>query len=147
MRVANTKGIGTDILDSVNKQSGYRYLISVLTEYEKPLTESKVDSTGLFDLTTQSVNGWIALIRKRLFGNPSVEDIFVSIEGSDVDVWVIIPKRDLSLLSQIVEKEEQIIETLVSGENPALLIDFHVIYRCGRNIEDLVSNRAIQLPK
>jgi len=147
MRITNTKQIETNILDSVNKQSGYRCLTAVFTEYEEQLTESKVDSTGLVDFTDQNVNGWIALIKKRLFGNPSVEDIFVSIEGSDVDVWVVIPKRDLSVLSQIVEEEEQIIEMLVSGENPALLIDFHVIYRCGRNIEDLVSNRAIRLPK
>ena len=147
MRIANTKQIDTDILDSVKKQSGYRYLTAVIIEYEEQLTVSNVDNTGLFDLTNQSVNGWISLIKKRLFDNPSVEDIFVSIEKSDVDVWVVIAERDLSVLSLLVEEEEQIIEKLVSGENPALLIDFHVIYRCGRNIEDLVSNRAIQLPK
>lgn len=147
MRIANTKQIETDILDSVNKQSGYRCLTAVFTEYEEPLTVSNVDSTGLFDFTNQSVNGWISLIKKTLFANPSVEDIFVSIEESDVDIWVVIAKRDLSVLSQLVEKEEQVIEMLVSGENPALLIDFHVIYRCGRNIEELVSNRAIRLPR
>ncbi len=146
MRIDNTIQIDTDILDSVKKQSGYKCLTAVVAGYEKPLTVNN-NSTALFDLITQSVNGWISLIKKRLFDNPSVEDIFVSIEGSDVDVWVVIPKRDLSVLSQLVEKEEQIIEILVSGKNPALLIDFHVIYRCGRNIEDLVSNRAIRLPK
>ena len=139
MRIANTKQIETNILDSVNKQSGYRCLIAVYTEYEEPLTASNVDNTG--------VNGWISLIKKTLFANPSVEDIFVSIEDSDVDVWVVIAKRDLSVLSQLVEKEEQVIEMLVSGENPALMIDFHVIYRCGRNIKELVSNRAIRLPR
>ena len=147
MRITNTKQIETNILDSVNKQSDYRCLTAVFTEYEEPLTVSKVDSTGLFDFTNQNVNGWISLIKKTLFANPSVEDIFVSIEESDVDMWVVIAKRDLSVLSQLVEKEGHIIEILVSGENPALLIDFHVIYRCGRNIEDLVSNRAIRLPK
>lgn len=147
MRIANTKQTVTDMLDSENKQSGYRCLTVVFAGYEEPLTVNNFDSTGQFEFTNQSVNGWIALIKKRLFANPSVEDIFVTIEKSDVDVWVVIAERDLSVLGQLVEKEEQIIETLVSGENPALLIDFHVIYRCGRNIEDLVSNRAIQLPK
>ena len=116
MRVANTEQIEINIIDSVIKQSGYICLPTVYTEYEEPLTASKVDNT--------SVNGWISLIKKNLFANPSVDDIFVSIEGSEVDVWVVIAKRDLSVLSQLVEKEEQVIEILVSGENPALLIDY-----------------------
>ncbi len=146
MRIDNTIQIDTDILDSVKKQSDYERLTAVVSGYENPLTVDN-NNTVLFDLITPSVNDWISLIKKRLFDNPSVEDIFVSIEKSDVDVWVVIAERDLSVLSLLVEKEDQIIEKLVSGENPALLIDFHVIYRCGRNIEDLVSNRAIQLPK
>ena len=82
-----------------------------------------------------------------LYAIPLVEDIFVSIEGSDVDVWVVIPERDLAILHQITEKEIELYKTLVSGESPPFLIDFHIIYRCGRNVEELAPTRAIRLPR
>ena len=106
-----------------------------------------VDNEMGCDLSNQSVNGWISLIREELYSNPSVEDIFVSIEDSDVDVWVVIPKRDIAVLHQLVEIEGRILEMLVCGKRPPFLIDFHVIYRCGRNIQDLAPTSAIRLPR
>ncbi len=73
--------------------------------------------------------------------------LFVSIEDNDVDVWVVIPERDLTILHQIVEREGELFDTLVSGESPPFLIDFHIIYRCGRNLEDLAPTRATRLPR
>lgn len=105
------------------------------------------DNTIGFDASDQCVDGWIALIREELYANPSVEDIFVSIEGSDVDVWVVIPERDLAALDQLADIEWKLLEMFVSGEHPVFLIDFHVIYRCGRNIGDLVPTMAVRLPR
>ena len=129
--------IEVDILDSSIKQPVPRDWVPMIS----------IDNKGEFDSSSQDVNGWLSLIKEALYSIPSVEDIFVGIEDSDVDVWVVIPKRDISVLRQLVENEGQILEMLVSGEHPAFLIDFHIIYRCGRNIEDLVSNRAIRLPR
>ena len=110
-----------------------------------PMTS--IDNKREFDYSSQDVDGWIALIREKLYSNPVVEDIFIDIEDRDVDVWVVIPERDLSILHQIVEAEGKLFDTLVSGEDPPFLIEFHVIYRCGRNIGDLAPTRAIPLPR
>ena len=143
MTIVNTM---VDVLNSAIKQSIPRGWLPVMAGEElSPIisTDSEID----FDFSNQLVNGWLSLIREALYSNPSVEDIFVSIEGSDVDVWVVIPERDLAILHEIVEREGELFETLVSGENRPFLIDFHVIYRCGRNVEDVAPTRAIRLPR
>lgn len=112
---------------------------------EEPLPKINVDNTIGFDSSSQDVNGWLSLIKEGLYSIPSVEDIFVSIGGSDVDVWVVIPERDLAILHQIVEMEWELTKLFVSGENPAFLVDFHIIYRSGRNVEDLAPTTAIRL--
>ena len=129
--------IEVDILDSSIKQPVPRdWVPKICIDYKRE-----------FDSSSQDVNGWLSLIKEELYANPSVEDIFVSIEGSDIDVWVVIPERDLAILDQIVEREWELLKTLVSGESPPFLIDFHVIYRCNRNVEDLAPTRTIRLPR
>jgi len=140
--------IEADILISTVKQSIPRdWLPIIFTAYEEPLPLKGVDSKRGFDSSNQYVNGWLSLIKKELYSNPAVEDIFVSIEGNDVDVWVVIPERNLAVLHQLVEREGELFDTLVSGENSPFLMDFHIIYRRGRDIEDLASTKAIRLPR
>jgi len=146
LRVTHS-AIQLDTFDSSVKQSIPRdWLPIVFTEDKEPLP-LKSDSKRSFDSADQYVNGWISRIREKLYSIPSVEDIFVSIEDTDVDVWVVIPNRDLSVLHQIVEREWELLKTLVSGESPPFLVDFHIIYRCGRNVEDLAPTRTIRLPR
>ena len=140
-------GVEVDVLSSMSKQSIARDWPTVLAGYENPQSLQSVDNRMGSDSSNQYVDGWLSLIREQLYSNPSVEDIFVSIEGNDVDVWVVIPERDLAILHQIVEAEGELFNTLVSGENSPFLMDFHIIYRCGRNIEDLAPTKAIRLPR
>lgn len=121
--------------------------VIVFTGYETPLSLGSADNERGFDFSDQDVNGWLSLIREGLYSISPVEDIFVSIEGNEVDVWVVIPEHDLAILHQIVETEGELFDTLVSGESPPFLIDFHIIYRRGRNIEELAPTRAIRLPR
>jgi hypothetical protein len=140
--------IKVDLVNSAIKQSVSKdWLPIILTAYEELLPMISVDSKRDFDSSNQCVDGWIALIKEELYANPSVEDIFIDIEDNEVDVWVVIPERDLSILHQIVETEGKLFDTLASGENPPFLIEFHVIYRCGRNVEELAPTRAIRLPR
>jgi len=134
-----------DVLNSAVKKSAPGDWLPRMAG-EEPLPTATQNKLG-FDFSNQLVNGWLSLIREELYSNPSVEDIFVSIEDSDVDVWVVIPERDLTILHQIVEKEGELFGVLVSGESPPFLIDFHIIYRCGRKIEDLAPTKAIRLPR
>jgi len=137
MVIANTN-IEVDIINSVAKPATKDWLPIIFAEYEEPLLVISADN---------AVNGWLSLIREELYSISSVEDIIVSIEDNDVDVWVVIPERDLTILHQIVEREWELLKTLVSGENPPFLIDFHIIYRCSRNVEELAPTEAIRLPK
>ena len=139
--------IKVDLLDSASKQSIPRDWSPLVFMAYESLPPISVTNKGGFDSSDQCVNGWIALIRKELYANPSVEDIFVSIEDDNVDVWVVIPKRDISVLRQLVQGEGRIVEMLVSGEHPAFLIDFHIIYRCGRSIDEVAPSKAIRLPR
>jgi hypothetical protein len=116
-------------------------------EYEDSLLLKSVDNARGFDSSNQSVDGWLSYIREKLYSNPSVEDIFVSIEDNSVDVWVVIPEHDLAILHQIVEVEGELFDTLVSGESPPFLVDFHIIYRRGRKIEELAPTKAIRVPR
>jgi len=134
--------IEIDLLNSAIKQSIPRDWVPMIY-----IDYIYIDYKREFDSSSQDVNGWLSLIKEELYSNPSVEDIFVSIEGSDVDVWVVIPEHDLTILHQIVEAEAELFNTLVSGESPPFLIEFHLIYRCGRNVEELAPTRAIRLPR
>jgi len=143
-----SSAIEIDLFNSIIKQSTPRdWLPTIFRAPEEILPVISVVNKRGFDSSDQRVDGWIALIREELYANPSVEDIFVSIEDNNVDVWVVIPKRDISVLRQLVEDEGRIVEMLVSGEHPPFLIDFHIIYRSGRNLEELAPTRAIRLPK
>ena len=138
--------VEVDVLSSSIKQSIPKDW-PIIFGYEKPLPLESVYNRRGFDSSNQCVDGWIALVREALFSIPLVEHIFVSIEDSGVDVWVVIPERDLAILHQIVEAEGELFDTLVSGESPPFLMDFHIIYRRSRNIEDLAPTKAIRLPR
>lgn len=145
---AISSAIEIDISNSSIKQPMPRdWLPIIFAEDKEPLPTISTGNSRGFDSSDQSVNGWIAQVREKLYSNTSVEDIFVCIENVEVDVWVVITKRDITALRQIVEKEDELLRILASGDNPALFIDFHVIYRCGRNTEELAPTRAIRLPK
>jgi len=115
--------------------------------HEELLPAEDVKNREKFELTDQGINGWMSRIRDELYSISMVENIFVTIEDNDINVWVVIPRRDITVLRQIVEKEDELLKVLVSGDNPALFIDFHVIYRCDRDMEKLAPTRAISLPK
>lgn len=145
---AMSSAIEVDVLNSSVQQSIPKdWLPIIFMAYEEPLPVISVDNKIGFDSSDQCADGWLSRIREELYSIPSVEDIFVSIEDSDVDVWVVIPERDMAVLDQLADIEWRILEMLVSGEHPAFLIDFHIIYRSGRNVEDLAPTRAFRLPR
>ena len=146
------KAVSSDIevyiLNSSVKQSMPRNWLPIVFEgYEEPLHIVSVENKRGFDSSNQRVDGWISRIREELYSSPAIEDIFVSIEDNNVDVWVVIPERDIAVLDQLANIEWKLLEIFVSGENPPFLVDFHIIYRCGRKVEDLAPTRAIRLPR
>ena len=143
-----SSSIQLDILITTLKQSiAKNWLSTISTRYEEPLPVISVHNKEAFDSVNQCVDGWLSLVREKLYSNSSVEGIFVTIEDNNVDVWVIVPERDLTALDQLADIEWELLEMFASEEHPAFLIDFHVIYLCGRNIEDLAPTRAIRLSR
>lgn len=135
-----------DVINSATQKSAPRYWLPVMAcEEFSPIIST--DSRIGFSLSNQEVNRWLSRIREELYAITSVEDVFFSIEDSNVDIWVVIPERDIAVLDQLADIEWKLLEMFVSGEHPTFLIDFHVIYRCGRNIGDLVPTKAIRLPR
>ncbi len=147
MTIANSVDIEGEIVKSGEQAVTRHWPPTILMGYEEPLPEDSVDNEVGLDSSDQTINGWLSLVKDKLYANLSVEDIYVDIEDDDVDVWVVIPEHDLAILHQIVEAEGDLFDTLVSGESPPFLIEFHVIYRCGRDVEQLAPTRAIRLPR
>ena len=156
MTLAFTKDAEWDLVKETSTQMDVNSVIrppttkdwsTIFMGYEEPLPTKSVGNTVDFDFSDQSVNGWLSLLREELYSNPSVEDIFVSIEDTNVDVWVVIPQRDITVLDQLADIEWKLLGMLVSGKHPPFIMDFHVIYRCDRDVEDLVPAIAIRLPR
>lgn len=108
-------------------------------------TPSRSDRSTV--VSDQQKDGWISYIQEVIYSISDVENIYVEIAGNEVDVWVIIPKRDIAVVRQIVESEGEIVRTFASVEDPAFLLDFHVVYRNGRDESLFVPELAIRLPK
>lgn len=98
-------------------------------------------------LSGQSKNDWISYIREEFYSFPQVDAIYVTIDDRDVDIWLLIPHRDINLVRQLIEKEMKIFERFSDAEEPIFLIEFHVVYGNNSDENQLVPQKAIKLPK
>ncbi len=98
----------------------------------------------------QEANGWIAYIKDMFYKFPQVESIYYTIDEDKIDVWIIIPKRDFSLLRKLVDLEMNVLDTFETNETndkPLYQFEFHIIY-CGRLDEaNLIPQRALRILK
>lgn len=94
----------------------------------------------------QSADGLIRYVRDELYSVQSIESIYVDIKEGNIDIWVVIPKRDIAVVRQIAEAKGRILRLFASAEHPPFTLDFHVVYRDGRNEEDLLTKQAIRVP-
>ena len=95
----------------------------------------------------QTVNGWIAYVREEFYSVPEVEAIYVTIEENDVDIWLLIPNRDIGLVRRLAEREMELLNRFATLERPLFLFEFHIVYRCGALESQFVPQRAIRLPR
>ena len=102
------------------------------------------------NFTNQEVNGWIAYIKDMFYKFSQVESIYYTIYEDKIDVWIIIPKRDFSLLRKLVDLEMNVLDTFETNETndtPLCQFEFHIIYRGRNNEVDLIPQRAVRIPK
>ena len=99
-------------------------------------------------IAPNSSDAWIHLLREELLGIGGVESMYMARDGNTIDVWVIIPRRDLSCVRMVAEAERSVMRSFVSRQGePPFFFDFHTIYRGSHNHSELVPLRAIQLPR
>ncbi len=97
------------------------------------------------DASDQQVDGWLSKIREAFYSEPMVESVFVGIQENEVDIWIVIPNRDINVVRHIAERQNLIMTAFSHVEHPVFFIDFHVVYRAGRSEEQLIPQRTIRL--
>jgi hypothetical protein len=97
--------------------------------------------------TDQEVNGWLAYIKAIFYEYPQVESVYYSIEEDNIDIWLIIPERDFSLVRRLVDSEMLVLDTFEMDDKSLCQCEFHIIYRDGHLESDLVPQSALRIPK
>ncbi|MCH8185540.1 MAG: hypothetical protein IH862_05510, partial [Chloroflexi bacterium] len=89
--------------------------------------------------------GWLSLIRTTVYSNPGVVSLYVSFgEERLVDYWILIPHRDTELVRELVRNQHKnIVSLFAQTSHPPFQLDFHIIYREGRDDLSLVPGGAI----
>ena len=111
--------------------------------------ESEVMNVGttsdLSDLVSQ---GWLAVIGAVAYRHADVQDVFVSVDESGVDYWIVIPRRDINLVRALVRSQQKdVIELFAKTKNPPFQIDFHISYAEGRKSSEVVPSEVIRIPR
>lgn len=88
----------------------------------------------------------IRLLGDRLFAIRDVESLHLSRSETTIDVWVVIPKRDIDAVRRIAETERELMSHFISHQSDHLLyFDFHTVYRESNRVEELVPPEAIAI--
>ena len=90
---------------------------------------------------------WASYIAEKLYAIPGVESVYIGIERDHIDVWTVIPHRDVPTMEQVYQAEEDIYDTFSPAEQVSLFFDFHIIYRNGSDEKDLLPRQAIQMSR
>ena len=93
-------------------------------------------------------DSWIRLLRDDLFAVQGIESIHVARDDTTLDVWVIIPRRDINVVRSIAETERAIMARFINHQrDPIFFFDFHTMYRESNQPSELVPLRAIEIPR
>jgi len=141
-------------LDQKWKKSGWFWLTSKVTAIlltELNVCERNTNSPVIrqqnspISQSDQRLNGWIAYVKTTFYTVQDVESIYLTIKDNNVDLWLLIPRRDFKLIRRLIEEETKVLDNLVSPEGLPLNIEFHIMYRCGANESQFVPREAIRL--
>ncbi|PKB60903.1 MAG: hypothetical protein BZY79_06675 [SAR202 cluster bacterium Casp-Chloro-G4] len=114
--------------------------LTVSSEY--PPTQTEIE---IIDSQSQS---WISMISETVYANPAVEALFVS-RGEEAvrDYWVVIPERDIALVRELISEQQNKVLRLFAHTDAPFQLDFHIVYRNERDINELIPSEAISIPK
>jgi hypothetical protein len=95
----------------------------------------------------RSGNECMAFVKEEIYSISEIESIYVSIDGESIDIWILIPERDIDLVQRIIEKENRSIDRFINEGQTKYLFDFHVLYQCQATESELVPANSIKIPK
>ena len=108
-----------------------------------------IESYSPEQISDSQSHSWLNRISKTVYANPAVEALFVS-RGEEAvrDYWVVIPERDIALVRELIDdQQEKVLSLFAQTENVPFQLDFHIVYRNGRDINELIPSTAISVPK
>ena len=94
--------------------------------------------------------GWMTRIIAEVYKHPQVEALYVSIDDREplVDYWIVIERRDISLVRSLIEDQQKnIVNLFAQTAHPPFQLDFHICYREGRDAGSLVPDNSIYIPR
>ena len=111
--------------------------------------ESESYSSEPIKVSNSVTDSWLHRISETVYANPAVEALFVSnVEEAVRDYWVVIPERDIALVRELISvQQEKVLSLFAQAENAPFQLDFHIVYRNGRDVKDLIPSEAISVPK
>ena len=149
--ICHTFTIDTNVLIDFNrgkKRMIEQFIASGMHIYsydsnEVLLQEKPIDS----DIFSQTLNGWISYIKDQFYKISEIQSIYYSINDKDVDIWILIPKRDIVLLRRLVDLEIKVLETFTYGGESLFRLEFHIVYCNHTDEKMLVPSKALYLQK
>ena len=110
-------------------------------------SRSEANHFGLAMEQFRESDAWISLLRQALFSLQGIESMHLARDDNTIDVWVVIPKRDIGLVRKIAETEREFMAQFVNPRcDPLFYFDFHTVYRESHDVSELVPRRAIEIP-
>lgn len=96
-----------------------------------------IDETLQIDQVDSLTNRLENFVAEKIFTIPEVEYVFLSLENDSINIWTVINKLDREVRKKIYDVEYDILDILKGFQ-----LDFHVICRNDRNIEELYTSNA-----
>jgi len=120
----------------------------VSQEYSQPAVERSSAPLLSRDIANSQDAGWMAKIRQETYKNPKVESLYTTLDDeARVDYWIVIPHRDIELVRELIkDQQKHVIDLFAGTDHPPFQLDFHIVYREGRDARDLVPDKAIEIP-
>lgn len=116
--------------------------------YDQPTVERSSTPLISRDISNSQDAGWLAKIRQETYKNPKVESFYITIDDEALfDYWIVIPHRDIELVRELIkDQQKHVIDLFAGTDHPPFQLDFHIVYREGRDARDLVPDKAIEIP-
>lgn len=138
--------LSTGAISQTITYTQYPTLAEIKPENPSEVNQSIGDRISMEDRLYS--DSWISLLRDELFAVHGIESIHIARDDTTLDVWVIIPERDIKVVRSIAETERAIMARFINHQrDPIFFFDFHTMYRESNQTNELVPLRAIEIPR